>query len=333
MSRRARALLAAAAALLLAVAPGVLDAQEAPAGVSVAVAFSATNATIGDRAALVVRVEHPEDLLVTVPLPEVSEAEVLNDGEVVLTALPDGRQVTETTFLYQLFDLGPIESGPVAVRWIREDGTSGAFEAPGAQVTVVSVRAPGDEALRPLKPQLSIDGAPPAWLIPGAVAAGVLVILALAVLAIRRFRRPEVEVEAGPADAPERSARERLAALQGARLPDEAEFQRFYGTIAVVVREYLAARFGFHATALTSRELEARMTAHGVDRWQARLVSGLLDRCDRAVYARQYPDPASADHDLTVAFEIVELSRPRDGADAEGGAEAGGDGAGQRAAS
>jgi hypothetical protein len=53
------------------------------------------------------------------------------------------------------------------------------------------------------------------------------------------------------------------------------------------------------------------MTSHGVDRWQARLVSGLLERCDLAVYARQYPDPASADHDLTVAFEIVELSRPQ----------------------
>lgn len=62
------------------------------------------------------------------------------------------------------------------------------------------------------------------------------------------------------------------------------------------------------------------MTSHGVDRWQARLVSGLLDRCDRAVYARQYPDPASADHDLTVAFEIVELSRPRIDGDAVDGA-------------
>ena len=51
------------------------------------------------------------------------------------------------------------------------------------------------------------------------------------------------------------------------------------------------------------------MVALGVERWQARLVSGLLDRCDGAVYARRRPDPSSADHDLTVAYEIVELSR------------------------
>ena len=41
------------------------------------------------------------------------------------------------------------------------------------------------------------------------------------------------------------------------------------------------------------------------------LVAGLLERCDDAVYAHRYPDFASADHDLTVAYEIVELSRPR----------------------
>ena len=132
--------------------------------------------------------------------------------------------------------------------------------------------------------------------------------VAVVVRSVRR-RTPEAEYEA--LDVPERSARERLASVQHAGLPDEAEFQRFYGTIAVVVREYLGERFGFNATALTSSELETRMTGHGVDRWQARLVSGLLERCDRAVYARHYPDPESADHDLTVAFEIVELSRPQ----------------------
>jgi hypothetical protein len=35
------------------------------------------------------------------------------------------------------------------------------------------------------------------------------------------------------------------------------------------------------------------------------------------VYARAQPDPASADHDLTVAYEIIELSRPRRRAEGE----------------
>ena len=60
----------------------------------------------------------------------------------------------------------------------------------------------------------------------------------------------------------------------------------------------------------TAAQLQTRMEGRGVERRQARLVAGLLDRCDAAVYAHRNPDPASADHDLTVAFEIVELSRP-----------------------
>jgi hypothetical protein len=60
-----------------------------------------------------------------------------------------------------------------------------------------------------------------------------------------------------------------------------------------------------------------------VERWQARLVGGLLERCDAAVYAGQRPDPASADHDLTVAFEIIELARPRASALTQAGEERG----------
>ena len=94
-------------------------------------------------------------------------------------------------------------------------------------------------------------------------------------------------------------------------LSPQFDYESYYGGLALTVRTYLAARFGFNAHALTTRELERRMVSHGVDRWQARLVGGLLERCDDAVYVRRYPEVASADHDLTVAYEIVELSRPR----------------------
>ena len=303
-----------AAILGAVVALGLLSgalAQTAPEGVTATAAFRESSVTIGDAVVLVVRVEHSDRVVVSVPLPALEGAEVRNTGETTTTSMPDGAQVTETTFRYQLFTLGPVTGAPVSIRWIDEAGASGAFEVPGPQVTVVSVRAPGDEALRPLKPPLGVAGAPPAWVVPGGIALLAALLLGLVALVVRRIRRRTPETEYEAIDIPERSARERLASVQHAGLPDEAEFQRFYGTIAAVVREYLGERFGFNATALTSSELEVRMTGHGVDRWQARLVSGLLDRCDRAVYARQYPDPESADHDLTVAFEIVELSRPQ----------------------
>jgi hypothetical protein len=54
------------------------------------------------------------------------------------------------------------------------------------------------------------------------------------------------------------------------------------------------------------------MSRRGHDRWQARLVGGLLSQCDAVVYAHYRPAGGRADADLTAAYEIVEMSRPED---------------------
>jgi hypothetical protein len=181
---------------------------------------------------------------------------------------------------------------------------------------VIGVRTASDVAPRPLKPQATIEGGPAGWVRP-ATLAGVAVLAVVAVTALawwvwRRRRREVLEGPVVPDTAAELTARQRLdvVAAVGPRSQTAPDYQSYYGGLALVVRDYLQQRFGFNAAALTTTELEARMTAEGIGRWQARLVSGLLDRCDAAVFARRYPDPTSADHDLTVAFEIIELSRP-----------------------
>jgi len=288
------------------------EAQEPP-ELGITATFSTPAATIGDRLLLTVTVTHSADVIVTPVRPEIADTETIAEGQPVSEVQADGSVITTSSFEYQVFALGELATGIITVRWLLEDATAGAVEVAGAAMTVVSVRAEGDEALRPLQPQATVGGAPPGWIRPAGLASAVLLLAALVPFAVLRWRRRGVEVVGSVAtDTPEASARERLDVLRGLRLRDDDEaFQRFYGTISSVVRGYLGERFGFNASALTTGELERRMTSHGVDRWQARLVGGLLDRCDHAVYARRYPDPTSADHDLTVAYEIVELSRPR----------------------
>ena len=65
------------------------------------------------------------------------------------------------------------------------------------------------------------------------------------------------------------------------------------------------------AFAMTTRELGDQILNRGVDRWQARLVSGLLSQCDAVVFAGYRPALERADTDLTAAYEIVEMSRPQ----------------------
>lgn len=306
MNGVAAAVLAAATLLLTAT---VAAAQEPP-PLEVSATFDGPAATIGDRLTLTLTIRHGDDVVVTPVRPALDGAEVVAIG-LPASTLEGGVVVTRVSYVYQVFALGAVTSGPVEVRWLREDGTSGSVEAPGATVTIVSVRAEGDLALRPLKAQATVPGAPPSWLRPaGWTVLGVLALLALGA-AWRRWRRRPQEAPAVRMDVPEVEARAELDRLRGGVLATDEAYQRYYGTISAAVRAYLGERFGFNASALTTSELERRMTRHGVDRWQARLVGGLLDRCDDAVYARHYPDPASADHDLTVAYEIVELSRPR----------------------
>jgi hypothetical protein len=213
-----------------------------------------------------------------------------------------------------LFALGDTQLQPLRVTWLNAEGVTGEEFVPVPPLVVQSVSQPSDTELRPLKPQLAVAGAPPAWQHP-ALAAGVLVVLAVVTgLAYRRIRKRRATPELAPppdeAATAEGVARRRLQELATVSPLARGDYDHYYGTISLVVREYLHERFTFGAHALTTPELQQRMVSRGVERWQARLVGGLLDRCDGAVYAGRHPDPASADHDLTVAFEIIELSRP-----------------------
>lgn len=320
MTARSLGALAAALVLLMVAAPRA-HAQEAP-PVRVEASFIPSAATVGDRVILEVRVTHPADVLVSVPRPVFPSTELVTQSLPVESPQADGTVVTTMTWTLQPFTLRTLDSGPIPVRWLRADGTGGLVEGAPISLPITPTRQAGDERLRPLKPQEVVPGAPSPLLRPvtvGAVVSGLLAVAAL--VAWSRLRRRE-EPAPPRLDGPEERARALIDGLRGLALDSDAAFQAYYGTIALAVRTYLGERFRFNAVALTTPELERRMTRHGVDRWQARLVAGLLERCDAAVYARRYPEAASADHDLTVAYEIIELGRPVEAAPVAAGAPA-----------
>lgn len=308
------------AAALLAFAPRAAVAQQPPAPIlGVEIAMDRRDPSIGDRLVLTLRIRHRSDVAVTAT-PEAPASIEFGKPAVTTLAMADGVVQTTVIWTVQPFVIGRVRLNPFPVAWVTQDGRPGRFQVQPPAFTVVPTRAPGDTALRPLKEPAVVPGGPPAWLRPTLISLAVVVSLAVVagavVLVARRVRpllRRREGLDGGPVPAPataETSAREALDGLAGMTLAEPAAFERYYGTIAAVVRRYLSERAGFNAYALTTEELERRMTANGVDRWQARLVGGLLERCDAAVYAHRFPDPASADHDLTVAYEIVELSRP-----------------------
>ena len=300
-------------------AHGVALAQEAP--IDVSVDLEPRRATLGDRVRMTVTVTHTDAVLITAEPPAPREGLTIVDTIPVTTVvLADGRLRSEFGFTFAAFELGMMQPGPARILWLHEDGLSGATEIVPPPFEVVSAAVGNPTALRPLKPQAEYGDPPAAWLRPaiaGGAVAGALTVAALVVWWRRRrgaepVAAPVVVTSAGP----EADARRALEELASSGLLEDGDFGTFYGTIAVVMRRYLEARYIFPATALTTPELDARMGDAGIERWQSRLAEVLLDRCDAAVYAGYVPDPVAADHDLTVAFEIVELSRERPAAEA-----------------
>ncbi len=316
--RRARVAIAGAAltvlAILGALATTPAEAQRAT-PLEVRVDVAPRVATLGDRVRITVIATHSEPLLITADPP--SRGDVLQLIEALpaeTVTLPDGSLRTEVVFIVAAFSLGVQDPGALRIYWLRQDGSSGEVQAIPPTFEVASALLDDSGTLRPLKPQAAFGEPSPAWVRPAIIAGLVLAFALVAAFAVhRRLRRAPVP-EAPPEQrelTPETSARRRLEQLAESGALVSGDYERFYGTLSVVLRDYLQARFLFNAPALTTPELDRSMGGHGVERWQARLAGGLLERCDAAVYAGRHPDPGSADHDLTVAFEVIELSRTR----------------------
>jgi hypothetical protein len=116
------------------------------------------------------------------------------------------------------------------------------------------------------------------------------------------MRRREPPAVASPADA----ARAELDRVMALDLSSKGEIAEHYRLIGACIRRYLTERYGFPAVTLTTGELDHQMEAHGVARWPARLIVGLLNECDAVVYARYSPAAARAEADNAMAYEIVE---------------------------
>jgi len=272
------------------------------------------NLTVGDRFHLLVRLEAEKGTEVSIAAGALPIAfEVTNTPSPQRRSLPGGREEIIFDLEVAVFLPGDVPVPPIEVAYQEPDGITGSVLTPAALVIVESVLDPSAPlAPRGLKPQLEVGSAGSAAIFFTALGV-VLAVLAVVVLLIYRSTRPRRQPAMALETAdmgPEDRARVVLEAA-GAAFERDRDFVTYYGAIAVTVRNYLTERYGFHAFALTTRELNAEMGRRGIDRWQARLVNGLLTQCDAAVYARYQPALERAGHDLTAAFEIVEMSRPR----------------------
>ena len=236
------------------------------------------------------------------------------------TDIGDGMESIVMEIEIAAFTTGAVEVPALSLVYTEPDGTAGEITTQPSVVVVSSVLPQsGDVTPRDLKPQ-AVIGSPSALgtiltALAAVLVALVVILLVLWRLARRPAKEPQEEVDEAEL-GPEDRARAILGRA-GAAFAADRDFVEYYSVLAVTIRNYLTERYGFPAFALTTSELQHEMLRRGIDRWQARLVDNLFSQCDAAVYARYEPALERADHDLTAAFEIVEMSRPKPPAETE----------------
>jgi len=286
---------------------------EAP--VTVRASVDRDQATVGDRITLTIVVEHDAGVSVDA----LAQTAAFGPFEVLAAEPPQertleaGRVETTLVFTVAAFRTGELEIPVIAVPYTDAADNTAAATAPAIPISVASVIPAGESPtdIRDLKPQLAVPGGAPAYVRPALIAAAAVIAVGLAMLLARVLRRRRAPTPTGPPPLPEDEARAELERIAGLALPDGGAHKEHYRLVGSCVRHYLAGRYGFPAVAFTTAELEEQMVSRGVDRWQARLVSGLLQECDEVRYGQYVPAAARADADLTAAFEIVEMTRPQ----------------------
>jgi hypothetical protein len=307
-----RSVAAAIALSMVSAALAIAPARAATPPAIVSVTASPLRATVGDHITLAIVVDHDDATTVE------SSGFGADTGEFEIVAVPLphtephlGLARTTITYTLAAFRTGDltIPAQPIAYR--GPDG-SGTLTTDAIPVTIESVLAPGDTALRPLKPQLDLqDPAPPA-VVP------VLFVAALAALTAFGFvlMRRAAAIRPMPAPVatanvtlltPHDAARSALDAIAASDLA-AADIAEYYARIAATVRAYLSARFAFPAYAMTRSEMERGAAAAGIERWPARLTANLLEQCDAVEFATFRPAPERRAADLTAAYEIIELT-------------------------
>ena len=317
---RLLSLLAATGALVLLFSDGMPASVRADQSGEEPVVVTATadrgRVTVGDPITITLTVEHDAGVEVVLPADPAAfgEFEVLEVRRPEERSLGGGRSQVRVIYVVAAFATGSLALPSLDVTYRDASGLSGTVASPPIAIAVESVLPPGEtpQDVRDLKPQLTVPGGLPAYVRPAFGAMASLVVLAAGLLLIRSpLLRRRATAPAPPLPLPEDVARAELDRIAGLELLGRGEHKTYYQLIGACVRRYLTDRYGFPAFAMSTTELEQQMIERGVGRWQARLVAGLLAECDSVRYAQYVPAPARAEGDLTAAYEIVELTRPR----------------------
>ena len=298
----------AAAALLLAVAPGAPAAMAQSVPPAVSATLEPAQMAVGDRARLTIEVEH--DALASVAWPE---PETLGPFEVLEQRVDEprvegGRAVSSAELVLTAFELGELEVPAVGVEVIDADGNRVTLGTEPSPVTVASVGLDESGDIRAIKGPLDI---PLSVLTLLPWLAGVVLLAGIGYWLWRRSRGgvPDGIAPAAPPRPAHEIAYEAFRTLEAERLPDRGEIKTFYIRASDIVRAYVEGRFGVDALEMTTGEVLDGLRGQDVDEEPLLDFRRLLERCDLVKFAKDRPAPERCREVIPLGRSLVDRTR------------------------
>jgi hypothetical protein len=265
----------------------VVARQSAQAPTSAQFTFDRTTAYVGELIHLTFTAEFPTGSIAEWPtFPAIwPPFEVVNISEVRITEKGSTQLYTQELTIVS-WQIGQLSTGRVVLTYSLPSAAEPLqIEAVPVMITIQSVLVPGDTALRPLKPPVSIP-AIPLWL-PLAALAGIALV-SVYLWRVKGWKPLASERNAHPINKPIPSQK---AIIELERIQAwEASPRAICAAVASSVRSYLLERFSAPA-ALTTDELTIYLRASsGVSPELQRKLGALLRRADLVRFAPPLPD-------------------------------------------
>ena len=264
---------------------------------------------VGDRARLVIEVEHDRGASVAWPAPEnLGPFEVL-ERRVGEPRVEGDRAVSSAELVLTAFELGELEVPAVALEVIDADGNVTTVGTEPSLVTVASVGLDESGDIRAIKGPLDIPLSVLAllpWL------AGTALLVGMGYWLWRRSRGgvPDDSLApAAPPRPPHEIAYEAFRILEADGLPDRGEIKTFHIRASDIVRTYVEGRFGVDALEMTTGEVLDGLRGQDVDEECLLDFRRLLDRCDLVKFAKDRPALERCREVIPLARSLVDRTR------------------------
>ncbi len=200
--------------------------------------------------------------------------------------------------------LGSWKTGPISLAYLDKNENPRTLHAEPVSLTVLSNLGEKPEEAR-LRPIQGIFPTKPLWLKYIPWAAGLLILLLIALTFLYWYKRRREKNSIMAADPPHIKAKKEIEELEGEGLFEKGHVKAYYFRFSEILRQYLESLRGFPAAEFTTEEI-----ANHIVKEQDRSLIPLLRQADLVKFADTVPTAARKEEAINAAFFYIRETSP-----------------------